>query len=195
MIVDEKDVPINIDEKFEAMSLAKMDIPKEFSEVSSKCEGIEILAESLIVDSPMKYSAGASMLSEIKETRKSIEACIKPSKQQAKKIHSNYCNLESKYIAPLDHAEELLKHKMVMWANETQISEEASQDNSPSIIPTTDNVSIRPVWKFEILDEAKVPREYLKVDTTMLNGLAKSTKGAIEIDGVRFYKANTIVNG
>ena len=183
------------EKEIEGTAMQKMDIPEEFSEVSSKCDGIEILAESLIVDTPMKFSAGAGILGEIKQIRKSIESCIKPSKQQAKKIHQNYCDLESKYIAPLDHAEEVLKRKMCDWATETQIMEESSNDNSPSIIPTTDNISIRLVWKFKVVDIEKVPREYMKVDTTMLNGLAKSTKGAIEIDGIRFYKVNTIING
>ena len=50
----------------ETLEVQKINIPEEFTEASKKCNGIEIVAESLIVDSPMKFSTGANILGEIK---------------------------------------------------------------------------------------------------------------------------------
>ena len=182
----------------ETLEVQKMNIPEEFTEASKKCNGIEIVAESLIVDSPMKFSTGANILGEIKNTRNSIQDVLKTPKKKAKKIHRNYCELEQKYTDPLDHAEELLKSKMCDWVTEQKAVEKEALDSGssvPSIIPTGDNVSIREIWKYEVVDANKVPKQYMKIDGQMLNGLARSTKGAIEVDGVRFYKSNIIING
>lgn len=176
----------------------KFGIPDGMVEASQKAEGIEILAESLIVDSPMKFSSGGCLLSEIKTVRNGIKDVLKDKKAEAQKKHKAFCALEQKYTDPLDHAEELLKSKMSEWVTGQQVEEQEAKDkvsNAPSVIPSDNGISVREMWKCEIIDKNLVPREFLSVDTKMLNGLAKSTKGAIEVEGVRFFKTNTIVNG
>jgi hypothetical protein len=87
---------------------------------------------------------------------------------------------------------------MAEWVTTQQLEEQEALNNGssrPSIIPTDLDISIREMWKCDVEDLDKVPREYLVVDQKMLSDLAKSTKGAIEIDGIRFYKTNIIVNG
>jgi NOL1/NOP2/fmu family ribosome biogenesis protein len=176
----------------------KFSVPEEMVEANQKAEGIEILAESLIVDSPFKFSSGGSLLGEIKTVRNGIKDALKDKKSEAQKKHKAYCALEQKYTDPLDHAEELLKYKMAEWVTGQQFEEQVAKDNgsnAPSVIPCDNGISVREIWKCEIKDLEKVPRKYLVADTKMLSGLAKSTKGAIEVEGVRFYKTNTIVNG
>ena len=87
---------------------------------------------------------------------------------------------------------------MCDWVTEQKAVEKEALDSGssvPSIIPTGDNVSIREIWKYEVVDANKVPKQYMKIDGQMLNGLARSTKGAIEVDGVRFYKSIIIIIG
>lgn len=182
----------------EMIETEKFSVPEVVIDASVKADGIEILAESLIVDSPAKYSAGGSLMGEIKTIRNGVKEALKDQKTRANKAHKAFCSLEQKYTDPLDHAEELLKHKMGEWVTLQQLEERIAKDNgsnAPSLIPTDNGVSIRETWKCEVLDAKKVPREYLAVDTKMLSGLARSTKGAIEIEGIRFFKTNTIVNG
>lgn len=48
--------------------------------------------------------------------------------------------------------------------------------------------SIRKVWKWKVVDAARIPREYLVPNEAALNALAKSTKGSMKIDGIEFYE-------
>ena len=61
-----------------------------------------------------------------------------------------------------------------------------------SAMPKCTGTSMREVWTAVVTDENKVPREYLMVNMTALNALAKATKGKINITGVKFEK--TFVN-
>jgi len=42
-------------------------------------------------------------------------------------------------------------------------------------------------WKFKVVDLARVPRQYLIIDTVTLNNIAKITKGTRPIPGIEFY--------
>lgn len=48
------------------------------------------------------------------------------------------------------------------------------------------SVRVRKVWKFEIIDEAQIPREYLKVDETAIRQAVSG--GLREINGIRIYE-------
>jgi hypothetical protein len=56
----------------------------------------------------------------------------------------------------------------------------AARINNPS------GVSYRDNWTAEVIDINLVPREYMIVNIQALNGIAKSTKGTIQIPGVKF---------
>jgi hypothetical protein len=47
--------------------------------------------------------------------------------------------------------------------------------------------STRKNWKFEIVDEKLIPREYLMVNETSIRGVVSALKGATNIPGVRVY--------
>ena len=63
---------------------------------------------------------------------------------------------------------------------------------SVTVMPKVEGTSMRAVWKAVVTDPDKVPREYLIVNQSALDALAKATKGSITIPGVRFEK--TFVN-
>ena len=182
----------------ELITTDKFSVPDEIVDISSKVEGIEILAEALIVDASSKFSAGASLLGEIKTNRTGVKEALKDQKTEAHKKHKQYCDLESKYTYPLNHAEDILKSKMGEWAEVQKIKEEEARSdgiNLPSLIPDTENISIRENWKCRIDDATKIPKEFLTVDIKKLNAHAKSTRGAVPVEGVEFFKSLTIVNG
>jgi hypothetical protein len=48
-------------------------------------------------------------------------------------------------------------------------------------------VSMREVWKFRIVDETKIPREYLTVNESAIRAVVDRTKGKIRIPGIETY--------
>lgn len=46
---------------------------------------------------------------------------------------------------------------------------------------------VRENWKYEVVDILAVPREYLVIDSAMLNSIAKKHHDTKKIDGIRFF--------
>lgn len=51
-------------------------------------------------------------------------------------------------------------------------------------------VTFKSVWKYEVIDEQQIPREYLKVDEVALNKAVKL--GVREIKGVKIYESKEV---
>ncbi len=54
--------------------------------------------------------------------------------------------------------------------------------------PKAAGISFREVWRAKVIDPDKVPREYLIVNQSALDAVAKATRGSIKIAGVEFVK-------
>jgi len=63
-----------------------------------------------------------------------------------------------------------------------------------SKVPFVEGLAARKVWKCRIVDETKIPREYLKVDEVKLGQIAREKHNEIDIPGVEFYAEETFVN-
>ena len=61
--------------------------------------------------------------------------------------------------------------------------------------PKVAGLSTRDVWRFEVTDEALVPREYLSVDERKIRGVVNSLKGSARIPGVRVYCEKSLAAG
>ena len=64
----------------------------------------------------------------------------------------------------------------------------AMEEATVTVAPKAAGVSFREVWKAKVVDESKVPREYLIVNQTALDAVVKATKGSIKIAGVESVK-------
>lgn len=64
----------------------------------------------------------------------------------------------------------------------------ALEESNVTYAPKAAGVSMRETWIAKVVDESKIPREYLTVNMTALNAVAKATKGAVKIPGVEFVK-------
>ena len=62
----------------------------------------------------------------------------------------------------------------------------------PSSTPKVEGVSMREVWKFRIVDEKSIPREFLMVDEKKLGAYARNMKAAATVPGVEFYSEKSI---
>lgn len=65
---------------------------------------------------------------------------------------------------------------------------------APTVIEQAkvDGVSMRDVWKYRIIDEDKIDRKYLIINTKLLGDIARSTKGTVSVEGVEFYSEKTM---
>jgi hypothetical protein len=53
-------------------------------------------------------------------------------------------------------------------------------------------IQCREVWRYEVMDPAEVPREYLMIDHAKLGAVVRALKGAAPIPGVRMWPERTI---
>ncbi len=105
--------------------------------------------------------------------------------------------LELKAKAEEDRKRKILEARAKKWdakgktakAEELQEQAEDVRVDAPIVAPKIDRANgsvIQEIWHAEIEDGSQVPREYLQINMTMLNGIARTEKGARKIPGVRF---------
>lgn len=62
----------------------------------------------------------------------------------------------------------------------------------PPKVEKINGIKTMKIWKFRIVNEKLIPREYLIPNEKMLGQVAKATKGTIEIPGVEIYPEDTM---
>jgi hypothetical protein len=60
-------------------------------------------------------------------------------------------------------------------------------------VPKVAGMSIRDNWKFRIVDEKKIPREYWKVDEVKIGTFVRGSHGKISIPGVEIYNEGSVM--
>lgn len=61
--------------------------------------------------------------------------------------------------------------------------------------PKVAGLATREVWKFDVLDAGKVPREFLMVDEQKIRRYVAAMKGEAKIEGVRVYAERQLAAG
>jgi hypothetical protein len=64
----------------------------------------------------------------------------------------------------------------------------------PTEAPRVSGTSMREDWKFEVVDAAQVPREYLAVDEKKLGAVVRALKADAAIPGVRVFSVRSIAS-
>lgn len=64
-----------------------------------------------------------------------------------------------------------------------------------SMAPKASQVSFQDQWKFEIIDLALIPREYLAVDMAKIGAYVRAMKADAKIAGVRVYSERQVRSG
>lgn len=62
----------------------------------------------------------------------------------------------------------------------------------PKAVPKVAGMSIRDNWKFRIINEKLIPREYLKVDEVKIGLVVRGMKAMTNIPGVEVYNEGTV---
>lgn len=63
-----------------------------------------------------------------------------------------------------------------------------------SSVPKVEGLTTRQNWKFRIVDEKKIPREYLIPDETKIGQMVRTMKGDTNIPGIEPYSETGLVN-
>jgi hypothetical protein len=69
---------------------------------------------------------------------------------------------------------------------------------TPTLAPSVQKVAginTKMVWKFEVVDEKSIPREYLMPDLVKIGKVVRATGNTLPIPGVRIYPEETIAAG
>lgn len=61
--------------------------------------------------------------------------------------------------------------------------------------PKVQGISYRDVWRFEVVDPTKVPRQFLQVNESAIRSVVNGLKGNAQIPGVRVYCEREVAAG
>jgi hypothetical protein len=84
------------------------------------------------------------------------------------------------------------------FAKSEQLQERAEMTVAPIVERAPEKisgVSFHKVWKFEVVDEFQVPRDYCSSDSAKIRAVVIACKGDTVIPGVRVYEEKTIASG
>lgn len=110
-----------------------------------------------------------------------------------------YYQAEQKRIAAEQERKRLEAEKQMQIAAEAEAAGDtekaeiavalaAMEESSVTVAPKAAGIAMRETWVARVIDKSKVPLEYMEVNLSALNAVAKATKGKIQIPGVEFEK-------
>lgn len=196
----------------------------EVTQLVTLAQDTKAMAEAYVIDSNDMYEMAGNELKEIKARAKRVEDQRKIMTQPLDTTKKAIMDFFRAPLEMLTNAENTLKRGMLTYKQEIDRKEaaerariiaeaerqaaEAKAKNPdkpapPVILPPStvkpvakvSGISTRKVWKAEIQDEALVPDEYWVIDTQKIDAVARSTKGGLQIPGVRIYEEEVMAAG
>lgn len=177
-------------------------------------------SDAILVATDADVAKATDVLQRIAEATKKLESqrtfLVKPLNDHVKTINAQF----KEWTTPLEKLGTALRGKILEYrqkqaalaADEQRRLEEATRKRqealdkkaekkgieAPTLVvpqvappPKVTGLSTRKVWKFQVTDEPKVPREFLTVDEAKIRQAV--TVGTREIAGVRIYEEETVV--
>jgi hypothetical protein len=83
-------------------------------------------------------------------------------------------------------------------AKAEKYEDKANNIIAPTLAPTiqkVSGVSTKMIWKFEVIDETLIPREYLTPDLVKIGKVVRATGNTLPIPGIRIFPEETISAG
>ncbi|KKL71198.1 hypothetical protein LCGC14_2097270 [marine sediment metagenome] len=65
-------------------------------------------------------------------------------------------------------------------------------EDLPDGLPKVDGVSIRTLWSYKIVDEKKIPRDYMTPDLKAIGGTVRALKAKTKIKGISVYSVPSL---
>lgn len=149
----------------------------------------EFVIEDVEITNDTEYQNLCELLKKVKGKEKEIKDFFAEPKAQAYKNHKEISNMEKERLEKLADFETLAKKRIGEYL---LAKEEVRTVDNPIDIPKVKGISTSDVYKWRIVDESKIPREYLIVNEKLINQMIKTTNGSFVIPGIEVYKEKQV---
>lgn len=146
------------------------------------------------IESVAGYIKSADSLMSNKSLQKNIKALYEGSKKQAYDKHKAITTEEKAQLKTLIEVEKKLKVGMAGWRNKILADEIASGFEGVSAVPDIPGIKFREYWHYELVDVSAVPAKFLIVDDQAIKDFARSTRGNIDVAGIKFIKKTELAS-
>ncbi len=194
----------------------------ETKEIATRSEDILTETKQIEIRDDVQYQAAAEMLKQIKALQKELDAYFDPAISKAYQAHRAMLAAKKKQSEPLKSAENLLKQKIGEYARElerrrreeqerlrklaeerrlreaietgddTLLDEAVIVPELPQRIERLEGISVAETWKFRIVDETRIPQEYLMPDEKKIGQVVRALKQNTSIPGVEVYAEDVV---
>lgn len=173
------------------------------------------MKELSVTDGEQAKQAG-EFLTRVKLTQQIVTAVFEPERKRTYAEYQEVLKARDELTKPLERAEREVKRMISAWRTEEErkrreaeaaarkaeeerrLAEAMETGNEevlekPIFAPQTpepqklDGISYMDVWRYEIVDEFKLPRAFLVPDEKAIARHVRENKGATQIPGVRVY--------
>ena len=138
----------------------------------------------------------------LKALENEIIGAFEPVVKAAYVAHKEAIAARDRYLDPVASARKIIWEKIGAFVLAADAEFEAASRKAAkagelavSTLPKVDGISVREVWKFEVIDAAKVPKKYLAPDERMIGGVVRSLKGNAAIPGVKVWMEKSVAVG
>lgn len=173
------------------------EIDASYDPIIKKAHGVhkEAVGQKKKIKAPLLEARGivsprvASYLVEQERIRRKAE------EKHAKEIAKAVLKAAEEEEARNKEAEEAMENGDFEKAEEimdTPVAQVAAIDHLVPKAPKTTGLSVQTRWKFRIIDEAKIPRDYMKPDEVKIGQIVRAMKGKLAIPGVQIYPDDSL---
>ena len=129
---------------------------------------------------------GTNLLVSVKELQRRLGEIFDPIIKKANDAHKEACNRKKEYMKPLEQAESILKHKLSHYIEEL----EAELKKHGEVEVKHDSLQKREIWRWKVVDAAKVKPKFLIPDEKEIGRIVKSAGKDAEtvVGGIEVYK-------
>lgn len=135
------------------------------------------------------YHQEQERIRKAEEERLRQEAIQAEMKRRQEEVERKMADAEALEAAGAKEESEQLINEAIQ-AKEEPVMVEVKAPETPKVVMT--GVVAKKYWDFEIIDEGKIPREYLIPDMTKIGGIVRALKEKANIPGVRVYQRSSL---
>jgi hypothetical protein len=179
---------------------------------------LQIQAKEIEVTSQGTYHIAEIMIQQCRDLESKISEVLDPDIKRFHGLHKEALAKKKQFTDPLKDIEEKLKAKMKAFYNAEQKRQQEEQlrlyqeaeakrkeleghgieiDVPAEIAESFDKgkTQFQSKWRFTIIDEKAIPREYLLVDESKIRKVVDALKGEARIPGIQVYEDKIVKVG
>ena len=164
-------------------------------------------ARDLSVTNSDEYVLAGQLQGELLRLQKLIEEYWEPMRSSAREAYDAVLAKKKAMLDPVEETYRALSKKAGDWyladkrTREEAAEKAAKKAEKKGLPPPPEKAApelvgaqARTSWDFEVINEAKLPREFLTPDLAKIRGVVRAMKGDTRIAGIRVYEKAS-VNG